>query len=77
MALSSGEAEPEDKDDLPEDAVDKAAEEAAAAAAKYAAWQNRRSARTEASQLEPNIKGSLLLQGLLGLAEINAAILDR
>lgn len=76
-ALSSGEAEPEDRDDLPEDAIDRAAEEAAAAAAKHLAWQNRRSAKTEVQELEPNLKGSLLLQALLGLEQINSVILER
>jgi hypothetical protein len=54
---------------LPPEAVDNEAENQAAAAAKYAAWQNRRNPKAPSTGLEPALQGSLLLQAITGLGK--------
>jgi hypothetical protein len=77
QALLTGESIGADEDEIPEEARDATAEEEAAAAARYSAWQNRRTAKpTDA--LAPNMQGCLLLQSMVGLTGgANAIVLER
>ncbi|KAK8865980.1 hypothetical protein IAR55_001130 [Kwoniella newhampshirensis] len=71
------EEEKEDTNDVPPEAVDKAAEDAAAAAVRLAAWQNRRSAKPKNDgELVPNMQGCLILQGMMGMTAVTSTVLD-
>ncbi|WVQ85259.1 hypothetical protein IAT38_007424 [Cryptococcus sp. DSM 104549] len=75
-AILTGAPEPDTETPAaaPED-IDAAAEASAAAAARLAAWQNRRQAKPK-EELGPNMQGCLILQGMVGMGEVNAAVLD-
>ncbi|WVQ97408.1 hypothetical protein IAU59_004521 [Kwoniella sp. CBS 9459] len=79
QAIITGAAEPtEEGDDHPTEGVDAEAEASAAAAARLAVWQNRRSAKPKAKEgeVEPNMQGCLILQGMMGMKDVNSAVLD-
>ncbi|WVN85380.1 uncharacterized protein L203_100525 [Cryptococcus depauperatus CBS 7841] len=57
------------------DNIDVTAEAETAAAARLAAWQNRRQVKHK-DDLTPNIQGCLILQGMVGMENINEAVLD-
>lgn len=68
----------DDEDDAEKEHKDLTAEEQAAAAARQAAWANRRTAKPKDSDLAPNIQGCLLLQALIGLPnDANEPVLER
>jgi len=79
-SILSGEAPP-DEEDLPEEVIDKQAEDEAAAAAKVSAWENRRKIPKVTMDgaivgLEPKIQGCLLLQSLAQCPEANEVVLQ-
>ncbi|OCF41800.1 hypothetical protein I317_04406 [Kwoniella heveanensis CBS 569] len=80
QAILTGGAEPVEDEEaaLPSEAVDAEAEASAAAAARLAAWQNRRSVKPKAKEgeVEPNMQGCLILQGMMGMKDVNSTMLD-
>ena len=79
QVLRLGKEAPEEDDDVdvPSEMVDEDAQEAAAAAARFEGWRNRRKPKIEDSDLAPNMQGSLLLQSMAQMGQTNHAILDR
>ncbi|WVR05940.1 hypothetical protein IAU60_002966 [Kwoniella sp. DSM 27419] len=76
QAIINGEAEPADEDEAPPaEAIDAEAEASAAAAARLSAWQNRRTAKPK-EDLAPNMQGCLILQGMMGMGEVNGTVLE-
>lgn len=77
--MQNGEAVPnDDEDEAEKQNKDLTAEEQAAAAARQAAWANRRTAKPRDSELAPNMQGCLLLQALVGLTSgANEPVLER
>ncbi|WVF70512.1 hypothetical protein IAT40_005302 [Kwoniella sp. CBS 6097] len=80
QAIITGAAEPTEEggDALPSESLDAEAEASAAAAARLSAWQNRRSAKPKAKEgeVEPNMQGCLILQGMMGMKDVNSTVLD-
>jgi hypothetical protein len=66
-----------DEEKLPAEAIDPEAEAAAAQAARYEGWKNRRDTKPKGNGLEPNMQGCLLLQGMVRMESGNQVILDR
>ncbi|WVW82368.1 hypothetical protein I302_104375 [Kwoniella bestiolae CBS 10118] len=77
QALLTGSSAPEDDAEPTED-VDKEAEDTAAAYARRSAWENRRNVKPKAGEGEilPNMQGCLILQGMMGMAEVNGIVLE-
>lgn len=77
QAIKSGNPLEDDPLDLPEEAVDAGAEEAAAAAARYEGWKNRRTVKAKESDLAPNMQGCLMLQGMVRIPTVNEVVIER
>ncbi|WWD09471.1 hypothetical protein V865_007595 [Kwoniella europaea PYCC6329] len=77
QALLIGSSAPEDETPATED-VDKEAEDTAAAYARRSAWENRRTAKPKAAEGEilPNMQGCLILQGMVGMGQVNSIVLE-
>ena len=67
----------EDTAEIPEEVLDPAAEEAAAAAARVEGWKTRRTPKAKETDLTPNMQGCLLLQAMVKLPGGNEVVLDR
>ncbi|WRT64203.1 uncharacterized protein IL334_001132 [Kwoniella shivajii] len=78
QSIISGSSAPEEDEAPPPESVDKKAEGAAAAYARRSAWENRRTAKPQAADGEilPNMQGCLLLQGMIGMTDVNEAIIE-
>jgi hypothetical protein len=77
QSILSGAPVEADDDEIPPETIDQDAEQAAAAAARYAAWQNRRNVKPK-DELGANMQGCLLLQAMLGLmGGANENVLER
>jgi nucleolar protein 9 len=77
QAIKSGKPVEDEGLELPEEIVDADAEQAAAAAARYEGWKNRRTAKPKETDLAPNMQGCLLLQGMVRLPGGNEIVLER
>ncbi|WVQ62132.1 uncharacterized protein L199_000270 [Kwoniella botswanensis] len=77
QALLTGSSAPEDETPATED-VDKEAEDTAAAYARRSAWENRRTAKPKVAEGEilPNMQGCLILQGMMGMGQVNSIVLE-
>nr|XP_018267234.1 uncharacterized protein I303_01219 [Kwoniella dejecticola CBS 10117]OBR89392.1 hypothetical protein I303_01219 [Kwoniella dejecticola CBS 10117] len=77
QAILSGSDAPQETED-PSEEVDKEAEDTAAAYARRSAWENRRTAKPKAGEGEvlPNMQGCLILQGMMGMKDVNGVVLD-
>lgn len=77
QSIKIGKPVQDDDVQVPEEAVDATAEEAAAAAARLEGWKNRRNPKTKEGDLSPNMQGCLLLQVMVKMAGGNQAVLER
>ncbi|WWC86311.1 uncharacterized protein L201_001184 [Kwoniella dendrophila CBS 6074] len=78
QAVLTGSSAPEDDEKPSNEDIDKEAEATAAAYARQSAWENRRNAKPKAAEGEtlPNMQGCLILQGMIGMKDVNEIVLE-